>query len=66
MNKIYIVRYGNGSNEPESYIFGLYPTEQLAENRIDVMTNEGFDPDEIWIDMVEVGTQGADCFLSNR
>ena len=66
MTKIYIVRYGTGSYEPESYIFGLYPTEELAKDRIGVMTNEGFDPDEIWIDMVEVGTQGADCFLSNR
>ena len=68
MNKVYIVRYGSGSYEPENYIFGLYPTQALADARIRAMTSEdeGWDPDEIWTDVVEVGAQGADCLLSNR
>jgi hypothetical protein len=28
--------------------------------------DEGFDEDEIWIDEVSVGANGADCFLANR
>ena len=68
MNKVYIVRWGQGYNQPESYILGLYPTEELAEARIDMLVNntESFDEDEIWIDEVEVGADGADCMLANR
>ena len=68
MNKVYIVRWGAGHSQPESYIFGLYPTQALADARIQQMTSEdeGYDPDEIWTDVVEVGPNGADCRLSNR
>lgn len=68
MQKVYIVRFGAGYNQPESYILGLYPTMELAEARLKVVTgeDEGFDPYETWIDMVEVGAQGADCMLANR
>lgn len=68
MTKVYIVRSGSGSNQPESYILGLYPTLDLANARVQYATSEdeGFDPDETWVDVVEVGAQGADCFLCNR
>lgn len=68
MQKVYIVRFGCGYTQPESYIMGLYPTQELAKARVKEMTSEdeGFDPDETWIDTVEVGPQGADCMLSNR
>ena len=66
--KVYIVRFGQGYNQPESYILGLYPTKELANARLKAMTDvdEGFDPDETWIDVIEVGPNGADCMLSNR
>jgi len=66
--QVYIVRSGAGSYEPESYILGLYPTLELAEKRVSFVTSEdeGFDPEQTWIDIVEVGADGADCFLSNR
>ena len=66
--KVYIVRFGAGFNQPESYILGLYPTEELANARLKAMTDvdEGFDPDETWIDVIEVSPNGADCMLSNR
>jgi hypothetical protein len=68
MQQVYIVRSGSGSYEPESYILGLYPTQELADRRIQDLTSEdkGFDPEDIWTDLVEVGTDGTDCFLSNR
>jgi len=68
MNKVYIVRWGTGYEQPESYIFGLYPTQELADARIAAMTSEdeGWDPRQIWTDVIEVGTNGADCYLSNR
>ena len=48
MQKVYIVRFGQGYNQPESYILGLYPTQALADARVAAMTgeDEGFDPDE--------------------
>ena len=66
--KVYIVRFGQGYNQPESYILGLYPTEELANARLKAMTDkdEGFAPDETWIDVIEVGPNGAECMLSNR
>ena len=69
MTKVYIVRSGAGYPQPESYILGLYPTQELALARIKVVTDEdglGFDPKQTWMDVVEVGAQGADCMLSNR
>ena len=71
MQKVYIVRFGNGYNQPESYILGLYPTQALAEARIAELTSDdvdegGWDPDEVWTDVVEVGPKGGACFLSNR
>ena len=66
--KVYIVRFGQGYNQPESYILGLYPTQALADARVAAMTgeDEGFDPDETWVDVIEVGPNGADCLLCNR
>lgn len=68
MTRIYIVRSGAGYQQPESYILGLYPTLELARARIQFVTgdDEEFDPDETWIDEVEVGARGADCLLCNR
>ena len=68
--KVYIVRFGQGFNQPESYILGLYPTAALANARLKVVTDDGedggFDPNETWIDIIEVGPNGVDCFLSSN
>ena len=60
--KIYIVRAEN-RGEPESVICGVYPTPELAKNRVDYMENEY---DYSWYDVVNVGPNGADCALYNR
>lgn len=64
---VFIVRSGSGSDAPESYIHGLYPTEDHAMQRIgQLLKDEEVDEDDVWFDVVDVGSQGADCFLSNR
>ena len=67
MTKIYIVR-GETSGAPESIIYGVYPTEELAKARVLVLTSEfgDYGHDFVWFDIVNVGPNGADCALYNR
>jgi hypothetical protein len=65
MNEVYIVAGDNGSGNSGNAVFGLYPTKQLAEarlNRLRKLYEEGEDGTEhMYIQMVEVGPEGADC-----
>lgn len=59
--KLFVVRGENGG-EPESYLLGVYATEDEAEARV----QEIYDEDELelaWIEDVELGVS---TFLSNR
>ena len=47
MTKIYIVRSGAGFHQPESYILGLYPTQELALARIKAVTDEDASPGQL-------------------
>lgn len=60
---VFIVR-AEFKRAPESYIMGVYPTEELTLARIDSLEDEGYDT--VWYDEVKVGAAGADCDLSNR
>jgi len=66
--KVFIVRAENGGC-PESYIMGVYPTEALAQARIDAIESnyiEEFCFEYVWFQTVNVGAEGADCELCNR
>ena len=65
--KVFIVRAESGGC-PESYIMGVYPTEALAQARIDAIESnyDEFSFEFVWFDSVEVGAEGADCELCNR
>lgn len=63
---VYIVRFGCGRTAPESYILGIYPTLKLARARMKELREEGWGRDEMWYDRLEVGPEGADCWLPNR
>lgn len=64
MSSIFIVRAEN-RGAPESYIYGVYPTAELALARIAVLEwNYGYE--FAWYDEVKVGPDGADCVLCNR
>lgn len=67
MTKVYIVSAENGG-EPEKFIMGVYPTEDLACARIKVLEDEDGDYgfEYVWFDVVEVGAEGADCNFCNR
>jgi hypothetical protein len=67
MNTVYIVAGDNGAGNSGNCVFGLYPTEALAEARIERLRElyaEGEDGAEhMYIQTVEVGAEGADCHL---
>jgi hypothetical protein len=67
MNKVYIVAGDNGLGNSGNCVFGLYPTEVLAEARLarlEELFKEGEDGAEhMYIQTVEVGPEGADCHL---
>ena len=65
MTSIFIVR-AEYSGAPESHIYGVYPTAELAKARIAVLEGEDFGYEITWYDEVKVGPDGADCCLSNR
>ncbi len=66
MTKIYIVRAESGG-APESIIYGVYPTEELATARVNFLKNdEDYGYEFAWFDVVTVGPNGADCELYNR
>lgn len=61
--KLFIVR-AEVRGCPESILGGVYPTDQLAEDRCEYLREEGWDT--VWYDTVEMGTDGVDCELYNR
>jgi hypothetical protein len=65
MTSIFIVRAEN-SGAPESIIYGVYPTVELALARIAVLEGEDFGYEIAWYDEVKVGPNGADCECANR
>jgi hypothetical protein len=66
MTSIFIVRAENGGC-PESYIYGVYPTVELALARVKFLaTSMSLGMTMAWYDEVKVGANGADCQLANR
>ena len=65
MTSIFIVR-AEYEGAPESIIYGVYPTAELAEARIAVLKGEDYGYEITWYDEVKVGPEGADCELANR
>jgi hypothetical protein len=65
MTSVFIVRAEN-RGAPESYIYGVYPTAELALARIAVLEGEDYGYEFAWYDEVKVGPDGADCELCNR
>ena len=65
MTSIFIVRAEN-SGAPESTIYGVYPTVELAQARMEVVQGEDFGYDIVFFDEVKVGPNGGDCELANR
>ena len=65
MTSIFIVR-AEDRGAPESIIYGVYPTVELALARIAVLEGEDFGHEITWYDEVKVGPEGADCEFYNR
>jgi hypothetical protein len=65
MNTVYIVAGDNGFGNSGNCVFGLYPTQELAEarlKRLEELRDEGEDGAEyMYIQTVEVGPEGGDC-----
>ena len=63
-SKIWLVLGDNGMGNSGNTIFGMYPTEKLADKRYDALEKlyeDGEDGCEfMWIDCVEVSAKGAD------
>jgi len=57
-------RYASGA--PESIIYGVYPTVELALGRCQDLVGEDFGYEIAWYDEVKVGPNGADCECANR
>jgi hypothetical protein len=65
MTSIFIVR-AEYRGAPESIIYGVYPTVELARARMAVLEGEDYGYEITWYDEVKVGADGADCELANR
>ena len=65
MTSIFIVR-AEDRGAPESIIYGVYPTVELAKARCSVLEGEDFGHEFTWYDEVKVGPMGADCEFYNR
>jgi len=65
MTSIFIVR-AEDSGAPESIIYGVYPTAELAKARCAVLEGEDFGHEFAFFDEVKVGPNGADCEFANR
>jgi hypothetical protein len=59
MNKVYIVAGDNGSGNSGNVVLGLYPTQELAEKRVEQC--RGVEAEYVYFSVVEVGAEGADC-----
>jgi len=60
---IYVVR-GENSCCPESYTFGAFSTEELAQQKIDSLIENEEDYEFMWFDEIELDNN--DVYLSNR
>jgi len=65
MTSVFIVR-AEYRGAPESTIYGVYPTAELAKARMAVLEGEDFGYEIVFYDEVLVGANGADCELANR
>jgi len=65
MTSIFIVR-AEDRGAPESIIYGVYPTVELALARCAVLEGEDFGHGIVFYDEVKVGPMGADCEFYNR
>jgi len=65
MTSIFIVR-AEDFGAPESIIYGVYPTVELARARMAVLEGEDFGHGIVFYDEVKVGPEGADCEFYNR
>ena len=65
MTSIFIVR-AEYRGAPESIIYGVYPTAELAKARCAVLEGEDFGHEFAWYDEVKVSANGADCEFANR
>jgi len=66
MTSVFIVRGENGGC-PESFIYGVYPTAELAAARVEFLeTDEDYEMEYAWFDEIKVGANGADCEVCNR
>ena len=67
MTSIFIVR-AEDRGAPESIIYGVYPTVELARARMALLedSRHAFCHDFVWYDEVTVGPNGADCEFANR
>jgi hypothetical protein len=67
-SEIWLVLGDNGKGNSGNGIYGIYPTEALATRRLKALEdawNKGEDGCEfMWVDMVEVGAEGADCDIA--
>lgn len=65
MTSVFIVR-AEYSGSPESTIYGVYPTVELAKARVKFLeTDEEYGMEFAWYDEVKVGPEGADCAFNN-
>jgi len=63
-SQIWLVLGDNGKGNSGNGIFGIYPTEELATQRLKTLEE---DEEEgcrwMWVDMVEAGAEGVDCHI---
>jgi hypothetical protein len=63
--QVFLVLGDNGGGNSGNSVFGVYPTQELAEARVaklEALYKAGEDGCEcMWVDMVSVGAEGADC-----
>ena len=66
MTSIFIVRAEN-SGCPDCYIYGVYPTVELAKARVKFLETDTDENDAYecaWYDEVKLGPQGTDCEIA--
>lgn len=60
MTKVYIVAGDNGFGNSGNCVFGLYPTKELAQARIEQLEADQEGCQYMYFEEVEVGPQGGD------
>jgi len=61
-SQIWLVLGDNGKGNSGNGIFGIYPTEELATQRLKALEEEEY-CEWMWVDMVEAGAEGVDCHI---